>query len=163
MSSDNPLKQFAAVFLVALVVYAAAYQWIEHRRHFRGPWQITFTTDAAGHPTLTVNQPAHGITNVQIILSEETAPLTNAPVRLVIIDPRETPFDVPFGKLKYMDVTFLPGTLTFELLGHEIELLPRTLFLNRKQNPWTPNATFHLKTSEKLPAEALNPRKKKTP
>lgn len=163
MSSDNPLKQFAAVFLVALVVYAAAYKWIEHRRHFRGPWEITFTTDPDGHPTLTVNQPAHGITNVQIILAEETAALTNAPVRLTITDPRETPLAVPFGKLKFMDVTFLPGTLTFELHGHEIELLPRTLYLNRKETPWSPNAKFQLKTAEKLPPEALAPRKKKTP
>ena len=163
MKSDNPLKQFAVVFVITLVIYAASYQWIEHKRRVHGPWQITFTTDPAGHPSLIINQPAFGITNSRVILIEETATLTNAPVSLTLKDPRQTPIDVPFGKLKYMDLTFLPGTLTFELHGHEIELIPRTLYLNRKETPWTPNTDHHLKTSEKLPAAALTPRKKKQP
>ena len=161
MNTDNPLKQFAAVFLVALLVYVASYSWIEHKRKVHGPWQITFTTDPAGHPTLTINQSSLGITNARVILIEETTALTNAPITLSPKDPRHTPIPVPFGKLKYMDLTFLPGTLTFELHGHEIELLPRTLYLNRKETPWHPNTDHHLKTSEKLPPAALTPRKKK--
>ena len=161
MNTDNPLKQFAAVFLVALLVYVASYSWIEHKRKVHGPWQITFTTDPAGHPTLTINQPSLCITNARVILVEETATLTNSPVTLALKDPRQTPIPVPFGKLKFMDLTFLPGTLTFELHGHEIELLPRTLYLNRKEIAWSPGAEFKLLTSEKLPAAALTPRKKK--
>ena len=163
MNTDNPLKQFAAVFLVALLVYVGSYAWIEHKRKVHRPWQVTFTTDPAGHPTLTINQPALGITNTRVVLIEETTTLTNAPVSLAPKDPRQTPIDVPFGKLKYMDLTFLPGPLTFELHGHEIELIPRTLYLNRKETPWTPNTDHQLKTSEKLPAAALTPRKKKQP
>ena len=35
-----------------------------------------------------------------------------------------------------MDTTFLPGTLTFQFFGHEIELLPRVLVLDRQEHPW---------------------------
>jgi hypothetical protein len=35
-----------------------------------------------------------------------------------------------------MDTTFQPGTVTFQLFGHEIELLPRTLVLDRQEHGW---------------------------
>jgi hypothetical protein len=36
-----------------------------------------------------------------------------------------------------MDSTFLPGTLTFQFFGHEIELLPRVLIIDHREYPWT--------------------------
>ena len=38
----------------------------------------------------------------------------------------------------------LPGTATFELFGHEIQLLPRVLIIDRREYPWRPNATITL-------------------
>jgi hypothetical protein len=38
-----------------------------------------------------------------------------------------------------MDTTFLPGTVTFELFGHEIELLPRVLMIDHEERPWLSN------------------------
>ena len=32
---------------------------------------------------------------------------------------------------------FLPGVVTMNLLGHEIELMPRTLVIDKKEIPWT--------------------------
>jgi len=43
-----------------------------------------------------------------------------------------------------MDTTFLPGTITFELFGHEIELLPHALIIHREEHRWQPNATIAL-------------------
>ncbi len=43
-----------------------------------------------------------------------------------------------------MDTTFLPGTVTFELFGHEIELLPRALIIDRQEHAWQPNAAINL-------------------
>ena len=31
---------------------------------------------------------------------------------------------------------FLPGIVTMNLLGHEIELMPRTLVVDKKEVPW---------------------------
>ena len=31
---------------------------------------------------------------------------------------------------------FLPGVATMNLLGHEIELMPRTLVVDKKEVPW---------------------------
>jgi hypothetical protein len=35
-----------------------------------------------------------------------------------------------------MDTTFLPGTLTLQVFGHEIELLPRVLVVDLKEHSW---------------------------
>jgi len=35
-----------------------------------------------------------------------------------------------------MDTTFLPGTVAFQLFGHEIELLPRVLIIDHEEHPW---------------------------
>jgi hypothetical protein len=43
-----------------------------------------------------------------------------------------------------MDTTFLPGTLVFELFGHEIQLLPRVLTIDKKEQPWRSNETIAL-------------------
>ena len=32
---------------------------------------------------------------------------------------------------------FLPGVVTMNLLGHEIELMPRTLVIDKKEIPWS--------------------------
>ena len=32
---------------------------------------------------------------------------------------------------------FLPGIVTMNLLGHEIELMPRTLVVDKKEVPWS--------------------------
>ena len=31
---------------------------------------------------------------------------------------------------------FLPGVVTMNILGHEIELMPRTLVIDKKEVPW---------------------------
>ena len=43
-----------------------------------------------------------------------------------------------------MDTISLPGTVTFQMFGHEIELLPRVLTIDRQEYPWRPEATISL-------------------
>jgi hypothetical protein len=65
---------------------------------------------------------------------------------------------VPFGSVKFEDLTYLPGTVTLDLFGHEIELIPRTLFINREERPWQSNVVITLSPSDK---RSLPPRPKK--
>jgi len=139
VKKDNPAKHFIAAFLIAAVIYAVAYGWIQHRRNRKGPWEVTFSTGFQSVPVLIINQPALGITNFQILFYGEKVGSTN-PVsgdKVVFDRPKPVPFDVPFGKCIFMDLTFLPGTVTFSnVFGHEMELLPRVLIIDYKEHPW---------------------------
>src|SRR5664279_4008047 len=137
MKPQGPAKHLIVAFLLALVGYIFIYQTIEHQRTRKGPWQVSFTQGTASAPTLIITQPRLGITNVQISFPGETLPVTNSQpttTTLFFALPRPVPYDVPFGKCVFMDATFLPGTITFELFGHEIELLPRALIIDRKEH-----------------------------
>ncbi len=169
MSSDSPVKHFVLAFLIALVVYLVLYRIIEDRRKRTGPWEVTFTNSLAGAPEIVINQPKLAITNVQISFTEDSMPgadvvealpfrqprpdslITNrpspisAPITLVFNQPRPVPYDVPFGKCIFMDATFLPGTVTFQLFGHQIELLPRVLIIDQQEEPWRAEAVISLR------------------
>ena len=150
MKSDGILKQLIAVFIVALAIYIVAYHAIEDRRARSGPWEVAFTHDVAGTPTLRINQPKLAITNVMIAFPGETA--TNPATTLAWTRPRAVPFDVPFGKCVFMDATSLPGTLAFELFGHEIQLLPRALTIDKVERPWLSPMRVILETRTVRPA-----------
>ncbi len=136
MKSDNLLRHLVVPFVIAVVVYVISYSWIEHRRTRKGPWEVTFTNDASGAPALVINQPALAITNLQITFPGETN-RTNA--TLSFETPQPVPWDLPYGKCVFMDTTFLPGTITIDLFGHEIELIPRVLTIDQKEMPWVSN------------------------
>jgi hypothetical protein len=52
--------------------------------------------------------------------------------------------EVPFGDLFYEDLTYLPGVLTFNFFGHEIQVMPRILTINQKEHPWTTSLKLNL-------------------
>jgi hypothetical protein len=165
MRSIGAAKHFILAFALALVGYASLYHLIEWRRARNGPWQVAFTTDAAGCPRIVIDQRKLQITNVQVGFPrqslrtgkevEAVAP-TNAPsavattsapslpTTMVFDQPRQVPYEVPFGRCVFMDTTFLPGTLTFTLCGHVVELLPRVLIIDHQQHPWTAGATYQV-------------------
>jgi hypothetical protein len=145
MKRDNPAKHFIVAFLIALLGYLLVYHFIENRRTRKGPWQVTFTNSPAGSPAIVINQPALSISNVQIqfpseIITNNLSSFTNYQSRVtnhfLFNQPKPVPYDVPFGKCVFMDTTFQPGTLTFQFFGHEIELLPRVLVLDRQEHAW---------------------------
>jgi hypothetical protein len=58
--------------------------------------------------------------------------------------PRPVPFDVPYGRCIFMDTTFLPGTIVFEMFGHEVQLIPRVLTIDKQEQPWRGNEVISL-------------------
>ena len=88
------------------------------------------------------------------IPSGNSLPATNSPVTLVFNQPKPVPYEVPFGNCVFMDTTFLPGTITFQFFGHEIELLPRVLVIDRQEHSWRPDTTIALPRVQTTPARA---------
>ncbi len=143
-------KHFAIAGAFALVLYGASYSFIEHMRQRKGGWQVTFASDTAGQPQVTVTQPTLEITNVQFRFFGERIFATNFHKTIVFDGPIT---NVPFGQVIFLDTTFLPGTVTFDFFGHELELLPRILIINKREVPWQPDRVFDLAPAEKLPIE----------
>ena len=155
-ASDKLPRHLAIGFLIALAVYVSFFACDQRVRQRKGPWEVTFHTNAAGFAAITVNQRSLQLTNVQIVFSGETATNTGT----VSFDRPQQ--QIPFGKVKFEDLTYLPGSVAFDFFGHEVELLPRTLYLNKKEVPWKSDTVFAVNSSEKLPPGAsIDPRKKK--
>ncbi len=136
------LAQVAMLFVVAVAVYALSYGCIQHQRSKNGPWQVIFKA-TNGQPILVINQPALGIRDVRILLSSATAG-TNEVRQLSFGDVRPVPFDVPFGRCIFQDAQTLPGTVVFDMFGHEIQLLPRVLTIDKVEREWHSGETVVL-------------------
>ena len=153
-TSDNPLTKddnimgFAVkMALIAVIIYIGLYSFDQWMRKKDGPWTVTFQTDDNGTPMLVIDWAARGYRNCTLVFSGETVPVDFETVRTNFVDPVHLPQPVPFGNWFYSDLTYLPGTVTFDLFPidanasskgrrHEIELLPRGLVVNRKAHAW---------------------------
>ena len=151
MKSGITPKGVITLFFAVVVLYFGAFYGLEYARHRKGPWEIVFQTDANGNPSLTIVQPALGLRDVSIVVHGEKA--TNALARVSFDRPLRP---VPFGQVIYEDLTFLPGVVTLDLFGHEVELLPRTLIANKKEIAWSPGVILDLWPTNK-PAEPPKP------
>jgi hypothetical protein len=140
MKLPPPWKHIVPVFWCALLLYAAAYTALEHLRTRKGPWQVTFISEPGHAPALIVSQPALGISNAAITFPGASAPATNITLRFS--QPYPVPFDEPLGRCLFMDTTFLPGTLVFNLYDHEVQLIPRVLTIDRVEYPWKSDTTL---------------------
>ncbi len=149
MKPSAPLKHFIFAFIIALIVYVTFYSGIEYRRTRNGPWRVAFTNEAAV-PTLIINEPKLGIANLKINFPQSSA--SPAGATLSFAQPQPVPFAVPFGECVFEDTTFQPGTIVFKLFGHEIQLLPRVLTIDKKEYPWRSNQTISLNTTNTSPA-----------
>jgi hypothetical protein len=138
LKTEHPIKHFAFAFVIAVVVYAVAYNFIEHRRTKNGPWIVKFTETAEKEPLVIINQRSLGMENVQLVFAGNK--FTNSESTILSFkNPKPVPYSIPFGQCIFMDTTFLPGTLTMNLYGHEIELLPRVLKLDHEERAWRRN------------------------
>jgi hypothetical protein len=149
MRSDGISKHLVTAFLLAALLYAAGFALDQHLRTRRGPWEVTFTREPSGDPALVIQQRRLGIRDVEIVFAGESA--SHRVERVAFDRPGKT---LPFGRVKFDDLTVLPGTVTIEFAGHEIELLPRTLYLNRQSRPWQNRVAITLKPKDKLPVLA---------
>lgn len=145
-------KRLPLVFAITVAIYLAAFYGIEHMRSRKGPWFVGYETDGQGRPTIVVNQPSLGISNVRIIFAEETAPTDFRSATVTFTAPEQVPFAQPFGECFFQDLTFLPGTVTLRPFpGHEIELLPRALYVNRREQAWVSGATYEEFQTNRVP------------
>ena len=151
MNSGFPIKPVALLFVCVCALYFGVFHGLEFLRHRKGAWVIDFQTASDGSPALKVSQTALGLSNFTLVLRGE--PMTNQPGQ-VWFDRVRRP--VPFGRVIYEDLTFLPGVITFDLYGHEIELLPRMLVANKQQIPWHSGDSVDLWPSNK-PAQPPQP------
>ena len=135
MKLAGQLKHIAFAFLLAMLVYAVAFYVLERNRTRNGPWQVAFVAAAGtSPPSLIINEPKLRISDMRIVFPRRSTPPTNSV--MVFEQPREVPFEVPYGKCVFMDAMSLPGTVAFVLFGHEIQLLPRTLTVDKKEYDW---------------------------
>jgi hypothetical protein len=132
--NDSIVRHLALAFAIAVAFYVVSFAWIEHRRTFRGPWEVAFQSDAAGRPSVTILEPALSITQTLAFAWTNVPPNMNVTQRFT-----DATNEIPFGKVLFQDPTFLPGTLTLELFGHEVEALPRVLVVDKKEIAWSPN------------------------
>jgi hypothetical protein len=145
MNRGNLFWRILLFGVVVLAGYAALFGWIGHRRVVKGPWMVTFASPA-GTPSLAIEQPTLGIHDVRIVFPEARA-ATNAPERIAFSQARPVPFDVPFGRCVFLDPLFLPGTVVLDIEGHQIQILPRVLTIDRVEHPWRNGETIELRKS----------------
>jgi hypothetical protein len=155
-SPDRLSRHLVIAFALALAGYALFFSCDQKVRTRKGPWEVKFTTNTQGEASIVVNQQILRITNVQIQFLGEEA--TNSGE--VAFDAPKKP--IPFGETKFEDLTYLPGSVAFNFFGHEVELLPRTLYLNKREQPWVSGKIYILRADEKLrPEMSYDPRKKR--
>ncbi len=155
LSLGKLLKLFVTVMVLYATLYFATGLWRERR----GPWVLTFDKSPSGNPRLTISQENLGVRNVQILaLQQEPLPADFKPVTIHFKSPGDQP---GFGKLLFTDLTVLPGVITLDVFGHEVELLPRTLVINRKLIPWSERQEIRLNPEERLPGGPVPPQKRK--
>ena len=142
--SEGILKHFAIAFGLAVLCYVSFFSCDSYLRTNKGPWELTFKAEQDGTPNLVINQPSLGITNVtlrvigeSVLQSVETVKFTGPGI------------EVPFGEVVFFDTTYLPGTLTLDLFGHEVEMMGRTLVLNFKEKAWESGKVLDLDPSQK--------------
>jgi len=138
-SGGHVKKPFVGALLFAVLLYVGGFLIDQHLRLRRGPWEVTFRTDTTGQPELIIRQPHLHIRDARIRFRGQTVPSQATTMRFT--DPRPS---LPWGKVKYTDLTYLPGVATLDLFGHEIELLPRVLYVDRRAVPWDPEPDLEL-------------------
>jgi len=154
MKSGLTPRSLALAFLGFGLLYAGTFYGIEYWRHRRGPWQVDFVNGAEG-ASLLIAQPALHIATTKIVFVGESGSASNATWHVALDNPRAT---LPFGKIIYADLTMLPGVVTFDLFGHEIELLPSVLVVNERKVPWRPGTTLQLHATNKPPVPPRPPK-----
>ncbi len=143
MKSDGFPKHLLIAFGMALLGYILLYSCDRHVRSRKGAWEFTFASSANGEPVLTIDQPHYGISKVRILIEGETF---DGPTKRLRFD--RPGISIPFGETIFFDTTYLPGSVTFDLFGHEVEVLPRTLILNFNEHPWKVGELIRLKPED---------------
>jgi len=140
-TKEGSLRHFAIAFGIALVLYFAAFHLIESCRIARKPWVLTFE-HRRGTPAELLIEHENGPTRIRFAGAPAA---TNEVKQTIVFDKaRPVPFGVPFGTCVFLDTTFLPGTVTLQCFGHEIEMIPRVLIIDHQEHAWKPGMLIAL-------------------
>jgi hypothetical protein len=146
MKQDHLTRHLIIGFAIALLLYLAGFFLIEHYRNVNGPWRVTFRADSQGQPGIAISHAKLSLSNVTLVFQGEQISNFKSEATILFDQPKT---NVPFGKVLFLDTTFLPGTVTFDLFGHEIELRPRTMVVDLREVAWKSGATIKLSEKEK--------------
>jgi len=146
MKPGRPLRTLLILFALVLAFYLASFYGLEFLRHRKGPWTVRFDRAADGAPIAEISQPHLGISGARLVFRGEVFTNAAETVSFALPEPNRA---VPFGCVIYEDLTFLPGVVTLDLFGHEIELVPRILVVNRRAIPWRPGMEIVLTPTNK--------------
>lgn len=137
MRPSGQFKHFGFAFLIALVGYVALYNLIEHSRTRGTPWEVTFML-TNGTPAMVIRQDRLAAEARTVVFNEDAAQVLGAlqPETMRFNQARPVPFSVPFGRCIFLDTTFMPGTIVFEVFGHTVELMPKALIIDNQPREW---------------------------
>lgn len=153
-SRRRTLRMFGVPAVLALIGYFALYAFDAHLRDRRGPWEVTFNRDADGTPAVRIEHAALGIQRVEVrFVGERVEPAAGVPATVRFDEPQKP---LPFGTNAFADLMYLPGTVVLHCFGHEVQMLPRTLYLDREARGWTNGATYRLEPGTK-PTQLIPP------
>jgi hypothetical protein len=138
---EGILRPLGVAFVIAIVFYFTFFAWIEHRRVEKGPWQITFRADSSGTPSLLLVESNLNLSGTITFPTQKIRP----PNLWRTIQFSQEVTNLPFGQMIFQDPTFLPGTVTMSLFGHEVELLPRFLTIDQTKYPWQPTPDIQVR------------------
>ncbi|MBI3876843.1 MAG: hypothetical protein HY300_12980 [Verrucomicrobia bacterium] len=148
MKSNELLRYGVIAFVAALMLYAVLYPLDRHLRLRKGPWRVTFATDASGVPSLVIAEPGLGIADVRLNFPGEQAAVSNVSTTVVFDQPKPP---LPFGEFIFDDLMYLPGTVVFNVCGHGVQLLPRALLVDHREFAWKSGLTLELSPTNKNP------------
>ncbi len=155
-NSGFTIRTVLIVFVVVLAFYFGGFHGLEYLRVRKGPWEVAFEPASVGPvanvPTMVINQPASGVARVKLRFHGEHTTNLAGTVRFDGVEKNAV-----FGEVIYEDLTFLPGVITFNIFGHEIELMPRVLVVNRRELPWQSGAVIDLWPTNKPAAPLTSP------
>jgi hypothetical protein len=151
-------KSVLIAFAIVAALYFGLFYGLEFWKHRQGPWEISFSVDGEGNPSIVIYEPKLNISSVEILFPEEKAPATNLAQRVAFDKPEKT---LPFGKILYEDLTTLPGVITLDLFGHIIEVFPRALLIDRKEYAWKSELNIELSPTNKPGPAKLPPQQRK--
>ena len=122
----------AVSFALAVVIYVAGFWWIERQRVVKGPWVVEFVSDASARPSLEISQAKLGIAE-ELVFPDAKVDRPNLSERVRFSQPRT---NLPFGEVLMQDALYLPGSVTMRVCGHQVEVLPRTLIVDKQERAW---------------------------
>ena len=133
MKTERLPKILLTGFVAALLVYIIVFASLQSCRTTKGPWRVVFMSDNSGAPGILVTHPKLNISE-RILFTDQKIAQSNLVREIIFADPTQT--NVPFGEVVFQDLTFLPGTVTLNLFGHEIEMIPRALTVDKQEHAW---------------------------